>query len=146
MMKSLFLNLTALFLVSFFATTSFAVSNPWIRTCQAKHGEFFVAGAGEANDATFCKFGNAMIGAETLFLHATQLNTKAVQVYVANQTGNQDGNNVCYANSGVVKSVSGDQGDVVNYCYFVEDTSIIEIQTLGRGYLSPLNSQLNLAL
>ncbi len=145
MMKSLFLNLTVLFSVSFSVLNAFAITNPWIRTCQAKGGEFFVAGAGEVSDVAFCKFGNALIGAETLYLQTSQFNTKAVQAYMANQS-NQDGNSICYANSGVVKSAPSSEGIAVNYCLFVEDTSIIEIETLGRGYLSPLNTQLNLAL
>jgi len=142
MMRVLLLSLV-LVLAGTFSWASF--KNPWMRACGIEQGQFWIVKSG-SEELTMCYFGEAAIGAETLFLFKSHAdNTDAVEAYKNRLSTASVKGGVCGAFGAELFEGKDNQGRSTNICRF-SDQSLIEETTLWLGAGASVNEDLDLAL
>jgi hypothetical protein len=114
------------------STSAFAFSNPQIRACHQKNGEFIVTALGQ-DQIGLCKINNSYVGALDLMNYNVQFITKSIENYIQNNT-------ICisYKKSLIIS----DSGTQKMFCVF-EDGSLMDLETLNTGRNSIINQALN---
>lgn len=119
--------------------------NPWMRACGLESGQFWIVKSG-AEELPMCYFGDAAIGAETLFLFKSHSGpTDAVEAYKNRKASGPTKGGVCGAFGADLFVGKDNQGRSANICRF-EDQSLIEETTLWLGPGTDVNEELDQAL
>lgn len=130
----------SLFILSF---SSYA-ANPQIRVCNSTASQFWVvdAASGWFSSVGFCKFDNsAMIGSISMmkYLFHNEL-TDAAKAYISTKQGLVSS---CY-DAGATKLITVDSNHTKrDVCFFQDDHSFIEKETLLNGWNSVSNRNLS---
>ncbi len=141
-MKVLLLSVVVIFGGAF---TQAATESPWGRICRNEQGQVSTLKAG-SDELSVCFFGDAAIGAETLFLYKTKAtnSTEALHAYKNRKTSSPRGG-VCGAFDADLLQTKGANGENFNFCRF-SDSSLIEETTLWLGPGSVSSESLDRAL
>jgi len=135
---SLFFVVTSTFAVS----PSWAGETPYARTCRLDGGSLWLVSVQSDLDTPLCRFGSAAIGAAAYANYRwSKQETAAVIAYKAqNQSSNAD--SIC-ENFGANAIQTQDSNSATwSLCEF-GDGSVIEANTLARGFNSPANHSLS---
>lgn len=128
-------SIIALFFGLILSQNSFAFSNPQIRICHEKSGEFVATPIGKDN-VGLCKLNHSFIGALDLVYHNQNIKTQSIENYTDKEL-------VC---TGTETEVSvNDAGLTTAVCIYA-DGSLIDLETLNSGRDDAKNARLNSAL
>lgn len=139
--------LTLLLFLGAFNASEAQIRNPQVRTCFALGGQFlnYNMYMPVEDQVGLCAFDRAAIGSIALLTQVTEgLSETAVTSYLATTGYN---GNACEQAGGTLVDLFDNHGAMLMAaCYFTRDGSLIELDTLKRGYNHPANQRLNDAL
>ncbi len=127
-------SLTTVFLL-FFSMNLMAISNPQIRICHQKNGEFLSVDLA-TDQVGLCKIGNSYVGALDLVYLAQNQTSESLISYAQREKK-------CKGNE--VQVVISEDVNFKTLCQH-SDGSLIDLDTLNSGRDSVQNSALNMAL